>query len=233
MSMNTTKSNDIAKQAAGKAAVELIQNDMLIGLGTGSTAFFFIQSLIERCRTTNLKIAAVATSQRSADQAQAGGITMYDINKVTTLDLTVDGADEIDHQKRMIKGGGGALLREKIIASSSREMIVIVDESKVVDRLGTFPLPVEVVPFAHELTHYRLGKLGYQGTFRRTAKGEMYITDNGNYIIDIVFSQGCPKPESDYAAIRSIPGVVEIGFFFNLAGRVFVGYNDGQVKLWA
>lgn len=232
MTMNTTKSNDIAKQAAGKAAVELVQNGMVIGLGTGSTAFFFIENLIERCRTTKLKITAVATSQRSSEQAQAGGIPLHDINKITSLDLTIDGADEIDHQKRMIKGGGGALLREKIIASISREMIVIVDENKVVDQLGKFPLPVEVVPFAHELTAYRLAQLGFNGSFRRTPMGELYLTDNGNYIIDIVFPNGCSTPEQDHAAIRNIPGVVEIGFFFNLAGRVIVGYSDGQVKTW-
>lgn len=229
--MNTPNSNkNLAKQAAAKAALALVQSNMLIGLGTGSTAHFFIEYLIERCRQTPLKISAVATSKRSADQAQAGGIPLYDINRITTLDLTVDGADEIDHQKRMIKGGGGALLREKIIASISREMAVIVDESKWVKQLGAFPLPVEVIPFAHQLTLHRMATMGYQGRFRTTAEGELYVTDNGNYIIDISFPKGCLSPEKDNEQLRSIPGVVETGFFFNLAGRVFVGHADGHVK---
>ncbi len=229
--MKNKKIKEIAKQAAGKAAAALIQPNMLVGLGTGSTAFYFIEALIERCRSNGLKISAVATSQASAAQATAGGIPLYDINRVTSLDITVDGADEIDHQKRMIKGGGGALLREKILASISREMVVIIDEDKLVDQLGVFPLPIEIVPFANQLTLYRVGKLGYQGAFRRTSKGELYVTDNGNYIIDITFPQGCQSPEHDQAILRALPGVIETGFFFNLAGRVIVGKANGTVKI--
>lgn len=228
--LNTAK--DRAKQAAAKAAVAIVENGMLVGLGTGSTAHYFIQYLIDRCRNSGLKIKAVATSQRSSDQAQAGGIPLLDINTVKKIDLTIDGADEIDRQKRMIKGGGGALLREKIIASSSREMAVIIDEEKLVDHLGGFPLPVEVVPFAHELTRYRLGELGYKGSFRLNPQGGLYLTDNQNYIIDIAISQGFPSPEKDDAIIRTIPGVVETGFFFKLAKRVFVGHPDGSVEVF-
>jgi ribose 5-phosphate isomerase A len=228
---------DIAKRAAGHAAAKLIHDGMLVGLGTGSTAFYFIEALIERCASSNIKISAVATSERSAAQAKAGGIPLYDINKVTTLDITVDGADEIDHQKRMIKGGGGALLREKILASISREMVVIIDKEKLVDQLGIFPLPVEVVPFAHQLTLSRINKLGCHGSFRRKKNGdnttlnELYVTDNGNYIVDIAFPQGCHSPEQTNNALKSIPGVVETGFFFHLAGRVIVGYPDGHIKI--
>lgn len=219
-----------AKQAAGYAAAALIQDGMLVGLGTGSTAAFFIDSLIMRVKE-GLKISAVATSDRSEKQAKAGGIPLVDINNITELDITVDGADEIDHQKRMIKGGGGALLREKIVASMSREMIVIIDEKKLVDNLGAFPLPVEVVSFAHQVTLHKIQKLGFAGSFR-LKDGSLYKTDNGNYIIDIAFQdRRCANPEKDDAIIRTIPGVVETGFFFNLAGRVIVGYQDGSVKI--
>lgn len=223
-----------AKRAAGQAAANLIQDGMLVGLGTGTTAFYFIEALIEKCAHSNFKISVVATSERSANQAKAGNLPICDINTISKIDVTVDGADEIDHQKRMIKGGGGACLREKIIASVSTEMIVVIDRDKLVDQLGIFPLPVEVVPFAHQLTCSRLAKLGYYGSFRKSKEGnpdDLYITDNGNYIIDITFPQGCQSPEQTNRAIKGIPGVVETGFFFNMAGRVVIGYPDGHVKI--
>jgi len=229
--MKTPQDKDHAKEAVGKAAAALIQNGMLVGLGTGSTAHYFIQHLIERTRNSDLKINAVATSERSTHQAREGGIPLVDINTITHLDITVDGADEIDHQKRMIKGGGGALLREKIIASISHEMVVIIDEEKLVDRLGHFPLPIEIVPFAHQLTLSRIKNLGYQGNFRKTSSNELYLTDNGNYIIDIHFPNCCQSPEKDQDTLSSIPGVVETGFFFHLAGRVLIGKADGTVLL--
>lgn len=220
-----------AKDAAGKAAVELVKDGMLVGLGTGSTAACFIQHLIERCRQ-GLKINAVATSNKSQQLAQAGGIPFVDINEVIKLDLTIDGADEIDPKKRMIKGGGGALLREKIVATMSREMIVIVDESKLVPQLGaTMPLPVEIVPFAHMVTARKLESLGFFGKFRILANGQPWITDNGNYILDIALPKQNFNPESANLQIRSIPGVVETGLFINIAGRVVVGYQDGRVEI--
>lgn len=215
------------KRAAGIAAAALVEDGMLVGLGTGSTATFFIESLIERCRTSDLQIQAIATSDRSARQAAAGGIALLDPATISTLDITVDGADEIDKQKRMIKGGGGALLREKIVATSSGEMIVIVDESKVVDHLGGFPLPLEVAAFAYNATLYKVCSLGYDGAMRKTKDGQLYITDNGNYIIDITFPHRCISPEKDQAALKAIPGILETGFFLGIAGRVIVGQNDG------
>lgn len=219
-----------AKMAAGKAAADLVEDGMLVGLGTGSTAACFIVSLIERCRTSALQIQAVATSERSAKLAAEGGIALMDPNAISTIDMTVDGADEIDRKKRMIKGGGGALLREKIIASSSGEMVVIIDETKLVDQLGGFPLPVEISAFAYNATLYKVCSLGYNGVMRKTKDGQLYITDNGNYIIDISFPNGCTSPERDEAALKAVPGVLETGFFFGLAGRVLVGYRDGSVK---
>lgn len=227
--MKTNIDSDIAKKAVGRQAANLVQNGMLVGLGTGSTASFFLESLIERCRTSPLQFQAVATSESTAKKAKAGELSLIDINTITSLDITIDGADEIDHQKQMIKGGGGALLREKIVASISKEMVVIIDEKKLVNQLGAFPLPIEIVPFAHILTLNRIRHLGYQGNMRLTDTKELYRTDNGNYIIDIIFPNKCQNPAKDNAALRSIPGVVEIGFFLGLAGRVLIGHPDGTV----
>lgn len=221
---------DIAKAAAGKAAAELVQSGMLVGLGTGSTAYFFIESLSERCRH-GLNITAVATSERSQTQAAESGIPLADINTITSIDLTVDGADEIDGRNRMIKGGGGALLREKIVACMSQELVIIVDESKLVEHLGQFPLPIEIVPFAQRATIQHLIKLGYRGSLRKTKAGHIYVTDNGNHIFDIHLPQPSMNPEKDNQRIRSIPGVVETGFFFNLATRVIIGYPDGHIEI--
>jgi ribose 5-phosphate isomerase A len=222
-----------AKQAAAYLAASFVQNGMTIGLGTGSTAHYFIEKLIERHQQESLRIQTVSSSTRSLEQAKKGGLPTIEINEIETIDLTVDGADEIDHQKRMIKGGGGALLREKIVASMSREMIVIIDETKLVHQLGRHKLPIEVVPFACNATLRHLRKLGFVGGFRTFEEDSSYyyVTDNGNYIIDLHFENLLANPEKEEALIRSIPGVVETGFFFHLAGRVLVGFKDGQVLI--
>ena len=204
---------------------------MVVGLGTGSTAHFFIDALGKRCREETLQITAVATSQASLQRAQEKGIPIGDIQAIQQIDMTVDGADEIDLKKQMIKGGGGALLREKIIASSSREMVIIIDSSKQVESLGAFPLPVEVAPFAYQATLYKLNALGYQGQWRLNKQKEFYLTDNGNYIYDIQLTQPCHSPEKEDRALHAIPGVVETGFFLGMAGRVVIGYPDGTVKI--
>ena len=153
------------KKEVGYKAAEFVENGMLVGLGTGTTTFYFIERLIQRCKE-GLKIHAVASSSGSLEQARKGNIPLIDIDKVTALDLTVDGADQIDAQKRMIKGGGGALVREKIVAAMSRELIVIVDESKLVHALGKCKLPVEVLSFAKNATFQHIVKAGYHGEFR-------------------------------------------------------------------
>ncbi len=215
---------EAAKRLAGEKAASFIEDGMIIGLGTGSTAMYFIQRLIER----KLKITAVTSSKRSEELAKKGGIPLIDINTITLIDITVDGADEIDAEKRMIKGGGGALLREKIIASMSKEMIVIVDQTKLVSELGACKLPVEIVPFAHPATIHKLQARGYKGELRLNGRTP-YLTDNGNYIYDIQLHR-C-HPEEDHIAILQIPGVVETGFFLNYAGRVVVGFLDGTVQV--
>lgn len=219
-----------AKEAAGYAAAELVQHGMVVGLGTGSTATYFIKRLIERCRE-GLKIQAVATSVKSMLLAAEGGIPLLEINSLTALDLDVDGADEIDPKKRMIKGGGGALVREKIIASMSAEMIVVVDRDKLVEHLGKFPLPVEIISFGYRATVNHLERLGYRGVLRQSPDKVIYTTDNGNYIYDIHFNGPIANPEKEDAAIRVIPGVVDTGFFFHLAGRVIIGNNNGTVEI--
>lgn len=228
-----------SKVAAATAAAELISDGMIVGLGTGSTTQQFIARLIERVQNHGLKIRAVATSQTSVEQAKAGGIPIIDINTVVGLiDLTVDGADQIDKQKRMIKGGGGALVREKITASTSKEMVVIVDSKKVVERLGSFPLPVEIIAFGYQKTIEKLEKHGYRGILRLnqpqglSSEQNLYRTENGNYIFDIHFKQPLTEPERHHNFLKEIPGVVETGFFFGIAGRVIIGYPDGHTEEW-
>lgn len=221
---------EIAKKAAAQAAVRLIQPGMRIGLGSGTTAHHFITALGIRCREEKLKIEAIASSEASYTLAKQFQIPLLDVQTVTHLNLTVDGADEVDRQKRLIKGGGGALLREKIVAHMSDEMVVIIDSTKRVEALGAFPLPVEITPFGSGATLAHLQKMGYQGTLR-IKEGKTYLTDNDNYIWDLRLPFPCHKPEEHQQKIRSIPGVVETGLFLNLAGRILTGFPDGHVEL--
>jgi len=219
-----------AKKAAGHKAAELIQDGQIVGLGTGSTAAYFIESLIERCKQ-GLKITAVSSSRASAEQARRGGIEVLDINEVLHVDITVDGADQIDPQKRMIKGGGGAHVREKILASSSDELVVIVDETKVVSSLGKTKLPVEVLFYGSPSTRQKLEELGYSGRWRMNEDHSLFITENGNLIFDIIFDSPLLYPEQDHEKIIHVPGVVDTGFFFGYAGRVIIGASDGSTKM--
>lgn len=219
-----------AKIAAGQKAAECITSGMIVGLGSGSTAECFIRSLIKRCRE-GLRIQTVSSSRASTDLAKKGGIEVLDINSVPRIDLTVDGADEIDPKKRMIKGGGGAHVREKILASSSGEMIVIVDETKIVPSVGRHKLPVEVMFYGSPATRTKIEALGFEGKWRLNEDNTLYITENGNLLFDIHFKSPPAVPEQVHEAICNIPGVIDTGFFFNLAGRVIVGYPDGRTEL--
>lgn len=189
----------------------------------------FIEELGHRCRTENLNIRAVASSNASENLARKAMIPLIPAAEIDRLRLTVDGADEIDRDKQMIKGGGGALLREKILASSSEEMIVIVDESKWVERLGLQPLPVEISPYLAAATLVKLRQLGLEGGLRMTAQRTPYLTDNGNWIADVDFRKAPYAPRILDALLHGVPGVLETGFFFDLAGRLLVGYADGRV----
>lgn len=219
-----------AKAAAGKAGAELVQEGMIVGLGTGSTAAYFIKFLGERCQK-GLNISAVSTSSASMELAMLNGIPIIDIDSIVQIDLTVDGADEVDQKKRMIKGGGGAHLREKIVASMSKEMVVIIDSTKLVTSLGKAPLPLEICPFAYPGTIHRLELKGYFGQLRRQKNGDLFITESGHYIFDIHFSELCKNPEKVDMELKNIPGVLETGFFLNIAGRVVVGYEDGHFEI--
>lgn len=221
---------DAAKSAAGKAAANLVQPGMLVGLGTGSTAEHFIHHLIERDKKEKLRIAAVATSERSALQAARGGITIRDINEITHIDLSADGADEIDPSKRIIKGGGGAHLREKIVASMSDQWIVMIDPSKEVSKLGKAPLPVEIIPFAYRSTINHIEQSGFEGRLRHRDDGSIYVTDNGNFIFDVSLGTARTDYETIDITLQRIPGVLDTGFFFNLATLVIVGYPDGHIE---
>jgi ribose 5-phosphate isomerase A len=229
--MDTPNSNETLKlkQQVGFEAAKLVKDGMLVGLGTGSTAAFFIESLAKRCQE-GLKIKAVATSIRSEELAKQNGIEILDTNSITYLDLTIDGADEIDPFLRLIKGGGGALLREKIIATTSKEMVVIADETKLVKDLGAFGLPVEIIAFCFSSTIKKLNNKGFFGTLRKTKTNQPYITDNHNFIYDIQFDPVCIDPEYAYESIRGVVGVVELGFFFNIAKSAIVSFKDGSIK---
>lgn len=216
------------KQLAAEKAVEYVEDGMKVGLGTGSTAYWAIRKLGERV-SEGLTITAVATSRASEEQARELGIPLVAFGDIDSLDLTIDGADELDSSLQLIKGGGGALLREKIVASNSTRMIVIADEGKVVDMLGKFPLPVEIVPFAWEWTVAELAKLGCQPELRRSGE-ELYKTDNGNYIADCRFEaiEAAPKLAE---TIQSIPGVVDHGLFIGIAAMAIVGKHDGSIEI--
>lgn len=224
------KASQHAKQAVGMTAANLVEEGMVVGIGTGSTAAYFIDALAQRCRD-GLSITGVATSKASAHRAQQGGIRIVDLDSIAAIDVAIDGADEIDSKKRMIKGGGGALLREKIIASIAREMVVIIDETKMVDHLGTFGLPIEIVPFGYTHTLRHLNELGYRGHLRKRKDAEPYLTDNGNYLCDLEFDGIISNPEELDRTLHQIVGVVETGLFLEMAGRVVIGYSGGRVEV--
>jgi ribose 5-phosphate isomerase A len=228
----TTESSDPAalKLAAAVRALEFVQDGMKLGLGTGSTAEAFLEVLAPRVRG-GLKIIGVATSERTAQKARALGIPIAELDGQAPLDLTVDGADEADRDLNLIKGGGGAHLREKIVATSSKKMVVIADASKLVAKLGRFPLPVEVATFGHATTAARIvnaaGKLKYSHVplALRMKDDAPFKTDGGNYIYDCSF--GAILDAAALAeAISDIPGVVEHGLFVGIASALVLAGAD-------
>lgn len=217
-----------AKKIAAERAVEEIKDGMIVGLGTGSTAYWAIQKIGEKVQQ-GLQIQAVATSTKSEEQARQLHIPIVSFSDITHIDITIDGADEVDENKNLIKGGGGALLREKIIASNSRQLYIVVDESKLVQRLGHFRLPVEIIPFAHELTLKKIQALGGNPIIRNIS-GKDFITDNGNLIADCNFYP-IKDPATLNMQLHLIPGVVETGLFLHaMVHAVIVGYEKGDAK---
>lgn len=219
------------KRAAAARAMAFVQPGMRLGLGTGSTARHFIELLGERVRA-GLKVSAVPTSEATRLHAEQVGIALTTLDEVPELDLTVDGADEIAPDLSLIKGGGGALLREKIVAAASGRMIVIADESKWVDTLGRFPLPIEIVPFGATVTRRAVeaaaAELGCAGPapLRQTANGHGFVTDGGHWLIDAQLRR-IANPQSLAARLSAIPGVVEHGLFIGLARTAIVAGPTG------
>lgn len=218
-----------AKKAAAEKAVTLIEPGMTVGLGTGSTAHHVIRRIGEKVRD-GMEIRAVATSRESAALAEELRIPMAVMDDIESIDIAIDGADEIDPAFRLIKGGGGALLREKIIAAAATQFVVVADERKMVPFLGQFPLPVEVTPFGWELTFRKLGTFQCNPVLRQR-DGEIFVTDNGNYIIDCAFDR-IRDPQELHIRLNNIPGVVENGLFLGYAHVVMVGAADGSVKVY-
>jgi ribose 5-phosphate isomerase A len=219
------------KRSAAAHAVELVRPGMRVGLGTGSTARHFVDLLGERVRR-GLDIVAVPTSEATRAQAEQVGIPLTTLEETPELDLTVDGADEIAPDLSAIKGGGGALLREKIVATASGTMIVIADESKWVDMLGRFPLPIEVAPFGIAPTRRAIEQaiveMGFSGSapLRRTGGGHAFVTDGGHLICDVALGR-IPEPRSLAQRLATIPGVVEHGLFVGIVRMAIIAGPDG------
>jgi len=219
------------KRAAAEAAVELVQDGMVVGLGTGSTAAFAVEALARRHRQ-GLRFLGIPTSDRTAAQARAAGLPLTSFAEHRQIDLTIDGADEVERGTlNLIKGLGGALLHEKIVAAASRRLVIIVDETKLVDQLGTrTPVPVEVVAFGLEATQAALQSLGASTRLRRSPAGEGFVTDSGNRILDCGFG-AIADPAQLEERIRGVVGVVESGLFIGLAYAVFVAGATGMQRL--
>jgi ribose 5-phosphate isomerase A len=219
------------KRAAAERALDFVRPGMRLGLGTGSTAAHFVDLLGERVRA-GLTIVAVPTSEATRVQAERLGIALTTLDETPQLDLTVDGADEIAPDLTLVKGGGGALLREKIVASVSARMVVIADQSKWVDMLGRFPLPIEIVPFGATVTQRQVAAVaaaaGCPGPvpLRKTASGHPFVTDGGHWLIDAQL-QRITGPQGLAARLAAVPGVVEHGLFIGLAWAVIVAGPTG------
>lgn len=214
------------KQLVGMKATEYIKNDMVVGLGTGSTAYYFVEELGRLIHEDGLKIVGVTTSERTRQHALSLGIPLKNVDEVDDIDVTVDGADEISADFQGLKGGGGAHLYEKIVADCSKQIIWIVDHSKMVEKLGAFPLPVEVIKYGSLHVFHRLEEKGYQPAFRKNKNGQYYLTDENNYIIDLHLNI-IEDPRALGKELASMTGVVENGLFVDRVHTVLIGSESG------
>ncbi|KFI59782.1 ribose-5-phosphate isomerase RpiA [Bifidobacterium cuniculi] len=217
---------DAMKKEAGIAAAQLVKDGMVAGLGTGSTVKFLVDELGRRVKEEGLEFTGVTTSRRTQEQAEGYGIKIVDIDDVDRIDLTIDGADEVDANFNGIKGGGAALLWEKIVAVNSDKIVWIVDSSKVVDVIGKFPLPVEVIPFGWSHVFKRFEERGYKPVLRLEADGEPVRTDERNYVIDLHLER-IDNPQELAEDLINTVGVVEHGLFLNMVNEVIVGDPEG------
>ena len=220
--------HEIGKKNAASEAVKFVEDSMILGLGTGSTANWFITLLAEKCEKNKLNIKCVCTSSSTQTNAKKLGLELLDLNDVKMVDLTVDGADEFDEKKILIKGGGGALLQEKIVAASSKKMIVISDDTKFSKVIGSFPLPVEIVKFGYKdtirLIQKKLKYLGFENiSFSlRLKENDKFVTDEKHFIVDLNLKI-INNPQKLHQELLLIPGVVETGLFLNLADTIIIG----------
>src|SRR5579864_5047662 len=226
---NDQGTSDLEKEAAARASLQFIQDGQVVGLGTGSTAAYFIKLLAEKVRN-GLRIRGIPTSVRSLELAKSLGIPLTTLEECQEIAVTVDGADEVDPELRLIKGGGGALLREKIVASATKQFIVVADESKQVARLGKFPLPVEVIKFAEALVAKRITALGAEVKLRADVEGNPYVTDENNHILDCRFGE---IRDADGLArkLSEMPGVVEHGLFIGMASVALFARGSEVIEL--
>lgn len=227
---------DKAKFVAAKRAARYVEDGMRVGLGTGSTAAWLVRCLGEMVRDEGLRIRGVPTSARTAELAREVGIQVISLDEARWLDVTIDGADEFDGELNLIKGGGGALLQEKIVATASDQMIVIADAAKEVEALGAFPLPIEVIPFGWQTTKalveetlVSMDVMGRQTSLRMNGTAP-YITDEGNYILDLHLKR-IGNARQMALVINQMPGVVENGLFIDICDAVVIGHGDGRVEV--
>jgi ribose 5-phosphate isomerase A len=219
--------HDNEKEAAGRASAKLVRDGEVVGLGTGSTAYFAVVALGERVKA-GLKMVGIPTSIKTGELAREVGIQLTTLDEHPEIDITIDGADEVGPKLNLIKGGGGALTREKVIATASKRMVVVADSSKVVAVLGKFPLPVEVIAFARTVVEKRIASLGGSPKVRTKADGSFYVTDNGNQILDCNFGE-IKDPAALARILSDTPGIVEHGLFIGIAKMALVG-KGGTVE---
>lgn len=228
--------SDRSKYACALRASALVENGMKVGLGTGSTAYWLVYHLAERVRSEGLEFVGVPTSNKTREQAQAEGLKLISMDDAGRLDITIDGADEFDQSMNLIKGGGGAHLQEKIVAFGSDRMVVIADETKKVNKLGKFPLPVEVLKFGSASSQKQIEELLTAQNYKdftvqmRMEKNKPFITDEGNYIFDLNLGE-IQNPRKLCVDLNIIPGVVENGLFIDVCKAVVIGYSDGTAKI--
>jgi len=221
---------ELAKKNVGAYAADLVKPGMVFGLGSGTTVYWLVQELATRI-SQGLEITAVPTSEDTKRLAEQAGLKVTDLNEIERLELTIDGADEIDPRGQLIKGGGGALLQEKIVAAASKELIIIADSSKLVASLGKFPLPVEVIPFGYKQVEHQILDSGICNKINlRKKDGKTFVSDHHHYILDCE----CEKivdAASLNISLHLIPGVVETGLFIDMANKALIGYEDGRIEM--
>lgn len=216
------------KQKVAAEAVNFIGQDMVIGIGSGSTVFYFIEELGKRVKN-GLKCKGIPTSMQTLSLVTQQGIDMTSLNDLPVIDLVIDGADEIDPQLKLIKGGGAALLQEKMVANAAKEVIIIADNSKIVSQLGKFPLPVEVIPYAWKLVQQQIQKQYHVRSQIRMKNEKPLVTDHGHYILDCYFEKITDASMLNIE-LHLIPGVMETGLFINLCHKALIGHPDGHIE---